>query len=253
MAANSALRNITGQDFAQGCFGQDLLRDFKQVQKKYQANYDIDSWIHIFACSNSTRALKLSTDDRRWLVPKLSEEKRPAEYWESLNSWLQLEGGLGIVAQWAHDFVAEHGPVLRGADAPATALKRTMIEENYSPGQTVVLKAIHDIKDRISDGTLPPETFILDTDLVNLIKQELYDGRHNERLEKPHTVRSVAKALGMFSGEVRAQVRGWGYNTFGARIMSFDKATAMSLPSDLGGEKLPPEMRRRPLELSAGL
>jgi hypothetical protein len=40
------------------------------------ADYRVDNWVHAFACSNSPRALKLSMDDRRWLVPKVREEKR---------------------------------------------------------------------------------------------------------------------------------------------------------------------------------
>ena len=36
------------------------------VSKKFQANYEIENWIHIVACSNSKRALQLSMDDRRW-------------------------------------------------------------------------------------------------------------------------------------------------------------------------------------------
>jgi hypothetical protein len=219
------------------------------VQKKYQANYDIDSWIHIFACSNSMRALKLSNDDRRWLVPKLSEQKRPPIYWQDFNSWLKYDGGLNIIAQWAINFCEEHGPVPQGAPAPSTSLKRSMIEEGYSPGQVIVMRTIQDLKDKIEEGSLPQDTFILDTQLVEVIKQQLYDGRHNDRLEKPHTVRAVAKGMGMTCGEIRAQVRGWGYENFGARILSFDPETAMAVPSDLGGEKLDPENRKKPYAL----
>jgi len=217
-----------------------------EVQKKYQANYKIESWIHIFACSNSMRALKLSNDDRRWLVPKLSEQKRPPSYWESFNSWLRFEGGLNIIHQWAVDFCEEHGPVPQGAPAPSTSLKRSMIEEGYSPGQICVMRAIQEIKDRIEEGGLPQDTFILDTQLVELIKLQLYEGRQNDRLEKPHTVRAVAKGMGMFIGDVRAQVKSWGYETFGGRVLSFDQKTAQAMPSDLGGEKLEPDQRRKP-------
>jgi len=219
------------------------------VQKKYQANYDIESWIHIFACSNSMRALKLAYDDRRWFVPKISENKRPSSYWEALNSWLTYDGGLNIIKQWAIDFCEKHGAVQKGSSAPWSALKQTIVEEGYSPGQLIALRTVQSIKDKIDAGELPLTVFVLDTQLVELIKHELYDGRQNDRLERPATVRSVAKSIGMYCGEMRAQVKAWGPGSFGARIMSFDKDTAMTSPADLGGEKLSANMKRRPLDL----
>jgi hypothetical protein len=32
--------------------------------------YEIENWLHVYACSNSLNALKLSSDDRRWFVPE---------------------------------------------------------------------------------------------------------------------------------------------------------------------------------------
>jgi hypothetical protein len=40
------------------------------VEEKYQKPYDITNWVHIFACSNSLRALRLAYEDRRWFVPR---------------------------------------------------------------------------------------------------------------------------------------------------------------------------------------
>lgn len=208
---------------------------FITVQKKYQANYEIESWIHVIANSNSTRALKLSMDDRRWMVPQISEEKRPAKYWEELNGWLSQDGGLSIIAAWAKAFVEEHGPVERGAAAPWTALKRVIVEEGYSPGQTLVSRALDEIKDQIEDGKLPPDSFVLDSDLVALIRAQIYEGRHNDRLEKPVTVRAVAKAQGWHVGDVRASVRAWGPEAAGARVLSLSPIVAATQPGDLKG------------------
>jgi hypothetical protein len=33
-------------------------------------------------------------DDRRWLVPKVREEKRSEGYWESFHNWLNFDFGL---------------------------------------------------------------------------------------------------------------------------------------------------------------
>ena len=221
------------------------------VQKKYQANYEIDSWIHIFACSNSMRALKLANDDRRWFVPKVSEEKRPTKYWEGFNHWLTQEGGLNIVRWWAEEFCKKHGAVQSGAAAPWSKLKQTIIEENYSPGQLLVQRVLTGLKKDIDDGVVAGDVFVLDTQLVELIKNELYGGRSSEYLERPATVRSVAKAMGMFAGEIRAQVKAWGPESFGARVLSFDAGVAALAPSDLGGEKLPLDERRKPYDFGA--
>ena len=99
------------------------------VSRKYLPNYEIENWVHIFACSNSKRAIKLSMDDRRWFVPLLTEEKRPAEYWERLNCWLVDEGGLGVIRHWAEAWLETNAPVMRGRDAPWSKLKREIVEE----------------------------------------------------------------------------------------------------------------------------
>ena len=38
------------------------------VKEKNVPAYDIENWVHIFACSNSLKALHLDDEDRRWLV-----------------------------------------------------------------------------------------------------------------------------------------------------------------------------------------
>jgi hypothetical protein len=219
------------------------------VQKKYQANYEVENFIHIFACSNSMRAMKLSMDDRRWFVPKLTEDKRPGADWERFVAWLTDEGGLGIIAWWAREFLLENAPVERGAAAPWSALKRQIVEEGYSPGQMIVVRELESLRARIESGELAPDCFVLDLDLIGVIKTELYDGRHNDHLERPATVRSLAKTMGWHIGEVRAQVKAWGPQSIGARVLSRDAGVAETAPGDLGGSQLAPEDRRQPVAI----
>jgi hypothetical protein len=40
-----------------------------------------------------------------------------------------------------------------------------------------------------------------DQDIVDLIRERLYDGKHNDRLEKPMTVRKIAKFKGYHCGK----------------------------------------------------
>lgn len=206
------------------------------VQKKYMAAYEVESWLHIFACSNSQRALKLSIDDRRWFVPKLSEEKMPPKYWDQTNDWLTQEGGLQAIAAWARDYVYDRGPIERGMAAPWSALKRILVEETYSPGQMIIARTLETVKEAIDGGRLPKNAFVLDSQLIDAVRNELYDGRHNEKLERPSTARAVAKAQGWGVGEVRAQVKAWGPTTRGARVVSLCEKTVATPPGELGRE-----------------
>lgn len=207
------------------------------VNKKFQAAYEIDNWVHVFACSNSMRALQLSFDDRRWLVPKVTEEKQEFEFWEKFNNWLVGEGGLGKIKHWAKDFLKKNEPVLRGAHAPWTVTKGEIVEEGYSPGMALVAAAFDRLneelkkpqKDRWSRAmngsdyrvrTIEDDCIVLDTDLVDLIRNKIYDGRQSDRLEKPLTVRKVAKQKGWHVVEAKAStIPGWGLVGTSAKLL----------------------------------
>jgi hypothetical protein len=111
---------------------------FITVNKKYQASYEIENWMHILACSNSPRAIQVSMDDRRWYVPAVTDQKKPAAFWQKLNDWLTDGNGLGSIRAWALDYVKKHSPVLRGADAPWSGAKLDLVEDAYSPGMEMV-------------------------------------------------------------------------------------------------------------------
>lgn len=101
------------------------------VNEKYEKQYTIENWCHIFACSNSLQALKMENDDRRWFYPEVSEDPWPKEKFDALRRWIQGRG-LGIISNWAHgygDYVAE------GDRAPMTARKRELINESRSEAQ----------------------------------------------------------------------------------------------------------------------
>lgn len=173
------------------------------VNRKHMATYEIENWLHVVACSNSMRALKLAFDDRRWYVPKITEEQRGNDYWLKLNDWLEKEGGLEIIMAWAHEWLLDNRPVFPGANSPDSAAKREMIEESMSPGMTLVA----DLLDRwkIENESNSAGVFCTDMMLVNHIKDALYNGRHNDRLEKPATLRKLAKMRGWMIGEERTR------------------------------------------------
>ena len=99
---------------------------FIQINKKYQAAYELDNWLHIFACSNSMRAIQLSSDDRRWFVPKVTCKKQTPEYWIGFNDWLTQRGGLAIIKWWATEWLKTNSPVRPGANAPWSLAKKKL-------------------------------------------------------------------------------------------------------------------------------
>lgn len=208
---------------------------FITVSKKYQANYEIENWVHIFACSNSNRAIKLSSDDRRWFVPKVTEKKKPPKYWTAFNRWLTEEGGLGKILYWAIEYVKKHDPVLRGDAAPASLAKNSVIEEGYSPGQLLVAQFLDHVKEDMNGEPV----FMLDVDLVDMIRNIHHDGRRSDKLEKPITIRKLAKARGWEIGEHNAAIAAWGTRGVWARVISSDPEIARRLPSELAKERQP--------------
>jgi hypothetical protein len=183
--------------------------DKVEVNKKFMNTYLLDNKLHILACSNSTKALLLSSGDRRWLVPKVTEEK--GFDWAGFDSWLK-DGGIQITKWWFGDWLERNGgPIRKGEEAPDSTTKQAMVEEGYSPGLRLVAGRMDALKERF-----PPDTplIITDTDLVELIRLEVYDGKIDRMLEKPATVRKVAKARGWYISEHKiSSCKAWGIPT----------------------------------------
>lgn len=102
-----------------------------EANVKFMATYTLPNWTHYYLSSNSKAALKIDNDDRRWLVPKLTEEVWSAEQFRAFYSWLG-SGGLAHIAWWAATFErrGEGRYVLAGETAPMTADKRRLIMES---------------------------------------------------------------------------------------------------------------------------
>lgn len=204
------------------------------VSKKFQAHYEIENWMHIFACSNSMRALQMSLDDRRWLVPKVTEDKKPWEYWQRLNHWLVMDNGLGKIAQWAKEYVKKHGHVMPGDNAPTSKTKEEVIEEGMSIGMQMVATVLAKIKEEVSNP------IIIDKDLVQLIIDNVHQGRVPDRIERPLTLRKIAKSMGYIVLEARAHnLPGWAV-IVGARVLVLDPADKGKTPSELSREDRKP-------------
>jgi hypothetical protein len=179
------------------------------VNKKHQAAYEVENWIHIFACSNSPRAIQLSADDRRWFVPVVTDQKRDQEYWTELNRWLSDDGGLSAIMQWAK----AHKPrVSAGQSSPESVYKKQIILEGYSPGMELIDDVLETIEEAVSGGNAKVAEAIgiknghaalFDVALVDLIRTKIHDGRNVPTLEKAQTLRKIARARGWTIGKER--------------------------------------------------
>lgn len=102
-----------------------------EVNEKYQRSYTIENWCHVFACSNSMKALRMEEDDRRWFYPEVTEEKWSRDNFEKFHNWLK-SGGLSIIRYWAENYGSY---VQKGQAAPMTERKKELIVASRTEGQ----------------------------------------------------------------------------------------------------------------------
>src|SRR3990167_2969616 len=101
------------------------------VNVKYQRQYEIENWCHVFACSNSRRAMKMENDDRRWFYPELTECIWPKEKFTELNAWID-NGGITYIKYWAENYGKY---IMANERAPITYMKMELIEGSRSEAQ----------------------------------------------------------------------------------------------------------------------
>ena len=113
------------------------------VNQKYMRQYVIENWCHVLACSNSMRALKMESDDRRWYYPEVSEVPWPQEKFTELRRWIE-SGGLNIIKHWAETYGDYVGPADR---SPMTERKKEMVEGSRSEAQAEAVALAECLKD----------------------------------------------------------------------------------------------------------
>jgi hypothetical protein len=226
-----------------------------RVEKKFVSEYFVDNHVHIIACSNSMRALKLENSDRRWFVPTVSEQKQPHDYWKRLHDWCELEDGYRKVKQWAKDYVEQHGHVEPGAEAPWTPAKRDMIEESDTPAQELIRQDLRWCKmicerngegEEVEQSTAPEMARLIsaaregmplvmfDRDGVRAIENVLNNGKSSDRIEKPAIVRKIAEQEGFHVGKTRVSKPAPGFkHTLGARVITTSRELAGRDPNEL--------------------
>jgi hypothetical protein len=180
-----------------------ITEDHISVVRKYMEKYDTENWVHVLACSNHKNALKLPDEDRRWFVPLVTEDKRNQQYWEEFYGWLNNKG-LGIIKQWAIDWLKDNKPVHTGATPPNSGAKAEMIKEGMSRGQLLV----YDWLERHLNGyNGVKDVVITDMVLVEMIRQVIYEGRPPDgKLERALGLRKIARRRGWHVGKERKTI-----------------------------------------------
>lgn len=179
------------------------------VEEKYVANYDIDNWCHIFACSNDERAIKFAIDDRRWLVPLVTEKKWSVSNWDKLHEFLKRDG-LGIIKKWAIDFIKSDraNAISRGDGAPMTRRKRNVYETMLSDGERLVLDRLSTVKEAMvekkmvdGNGDVLP-FFVTVNDLREMIKYNLHPTHSDmSKVESAYRIKKLLKGNGFYATE----------------------------------------------------
>ena len=109
------------------------------------ASYEADLHLHLVLLSNSLRCLKIENEDRRLLIPLVTEDPWSEARFIEFYNWLLEQDGLRIILQWAQHFEAGGlNYVSEGAIAPQTDRKKEMIEDSLTPAEQLARGLIED-------------------------------------------------------------------------------------------------------------
>lgn len=121
---------------------------FIDANIKHQATYQTPNWAHFWACSNSGEALRIEDKDRRWYIPRVTEELWPQSKFDELYDWMD-HGGLSALA---YEFYDSDDYERAGSRAPSTAAKQALIESSRPPEHEYVVALMERLGgDRVMD------------------------------------------------------------------------------------------------------
>ena len=176
--------------------------DNTTVDRKFMASYTIRNLAEIIAASNSLRAMYLDDDDRRWLVPRVTEQIKPHAYWVGFHAWLNSDG-LAIIGWWAEEFLRTVNPVARGEHAPLTSAEQEVIEESMSEGYRIALDLGRmAIKYGEPSENQREQSVVLAVEEVRAhVASRRNMSMDDGRLEKPLLLRKALRAAGLMEPE----------------------------------------------------
>jgi hypothetical protein len=191
--------------------------DSHDARLMYLQQYRIELFSHIIACSNSKRAIYLDDADRRWDVPRITEETQGKEYWQGFRSWLSA-GGINIIAAHLRKFLVDHPPVTREERAPMTSVKEEVIDESRSDGMRMAHELAKTIMERDKEKRDKGEEIKKVVLIVREVRSWIAKRRglvnavgmedlNDHRLEKAATIRKALVGAGLVEPLPRADRR----------------------------------------------
>jgi len=216
-----------GHSFAAYNGLKSLITDqYVNCHKKHLAPYMIKNHVHLILCSNFLLALKIDTDDRRLLVPTVTESDR----FDWLGFYRFLDnGGLGAITAWADGFLKSHGEITPDAKAPWTRMKTEIVKNSYSSDQTAAREIISRAKERYGDDLV-----LLDTQIISAVRSLVRSGnRDGSPPIRPLGVRKVAKNEGLFVRGDTVYNNKWAFCTHHSRLISATEAKIKGYPEEV--------------------
>jgi hypothetical protein len=165
-----------------------------EVNEKYQRTYIIENWCHVFACSNSLKALRVEDSDRRWFYPEVTEEKWPRKNFENFQNWLK-SGGLSIIKHWAENF---RDYVSKGQPAPMTERKKELIIASRTEAQTEAAE----LAEAMNRQEIPIALSM--KDVVDWVRRSV----NSKVYDSDHELRKVMKDVGVIWFDERILING---------------------------------------------
>jgi hypothetical protein len=188
------------------------------VRRLYTGAYDAPNFAHFILTSNASVPMPLAPHDRRWLVPRVTEERRAREFWTAFLRWLESDG-LSITIDWAHRFVEEHGAVQPGDIAPDTDRKAEMIGDAVSDIDKIIRDAVDGLMSL--PGEDGPRSVLVMLDEFQTWLAEL-PAMRGKRAPSTNRIVAAMRDAGMtvFDGKDRPKLNGRNRNV----ALNFDKA-----------------------------
>jgi hypothetical protein len=178
------------------------------VNEKYLRPYTIKNWLHVFACSNTKRALYLDDVDRRWFLPLVTETLLSEQYWTGFHRWLR-EDGLGIILHYLTELAKKPEYIIgTGEHAPKSATKEEVIEVSRSPAAQIA----HDLGKMVvemntKDEQKPEKKLVKVVLAIHEVhafaaRQLGFTDENDRRMEKPLAIRQALLRAGMMEPSV---------------------------------------------------
>jgi hypothetical protein len=173
--------------------------DTIKANEKFLKSYTMRNYLHMVACSNSMNALRVAMGDRRWLIPRVTEQTRDPAEWRKLQAWIAADG-LEIIRRWADDYVEEYEPVATEDHAPSTNAKVEVIVENLTDG----CRLAHDLARIVLQRK--EKTIVAAFDVHEWVAQHRGLSLGDKPLEKKHTLRRALRDAGLKEGPHRYNI-----------------------------------------------